>query len=391
MTLHVDYVAPPVWMRPRFRRVAAQLAVLLGLAAIIGFFVGNASENLARNSTSLGFGFIWSQASFELGEGITGFAAGDSVLAALWAGIANTLMVSLASIIAATILGIVVGILRLSANPLSRGLSSVYVEVMRNTPLILQMLFWYAATTISLPVPRKALNPVEGLYLTNRGVYFPTLEFSGAAFWWLVALAALLIVMFVARATAGSAYGNQPSWRRLLGDFRAIGVVILIMLAVVLGFGTVNTPAISGLNFRGGLQISPEFTAVFLGLTTYSAAFIAENVRSGILGVALGQKESASSVGLRGGQTMRLVVLPQALRISIPPIASQYLDIVKNSSLAVAIGYPEIMRVATVVISEFGRSIEVIAIVMAIYLAISLTISSLMNAYNKATVSRGSK
>lgn len=385
LALQNDYVVPPVWKRPPFRRAAAQGAVLVGLAVVIGFFVNNASENLARNSTSLGFGFIWSRASFELGQNITGFAAGDTVLAALWAGIVNTLTVSAASIVTATILGIAVGILRLSANPLSKGLSSIYIEVMRNTPLILQMLFWYAVITVSLPVPRHALNPIQGLYLTNRGVYFPVPEFSSGVFWVLVALAVLLLAMLVGRFRFRAA----PGLRRAFGDFRAIGMVALVMLAIAVVFGSIDAPTIAGLNFRGGSLISPEFTAVFLGLSIYSAAFIAENVRSGIMGVAVGQKEAAASLGLRNGLTMRLVVLPQALRISIPPIASQYLDIVKNSSLAVAIGYAEIVRVTTVVISEFGHSIEAIAIVMAIYLVISLSISALMNAYNRATLAGG--
>lgn len=363
--------------------------MILCLLAALAFFIGNASANLAKTSTSLGFGFIWSRASFELGEGITGFVAGDSVLAAFWAGVVNTLLVSLASIVAATVLGIAIGVLRLSANPLSRFITSGYIEFMRNIPLILQMLFWYAVITRSLPTPRKALSPVEGFYFTNRGVYFPAMHLPPVAFWALLALAALLLAAVVARATGDVTDRRQTGWRAL-GDFRAMGGIVVLMLAVLGTCGTLEVPAISGLNFRGGALITPEFAAVFLGLSIYSAAFIAENVRSGILGVCAGQKEAAASLGLRNGQTMRLVVLPQALKISVPPIASQYLDIVKNSSLAVAIAYPEIMRVATVVISEVGRSIEVIAIVMAVYLSISLAISALMNAYNKANIAKGS-
>ncbi|MBS3651573.1 ABC transporter permease subunit [Pseudaminobacter sp. 19-2017] len=385
MTTFGDYQAPPFWRRPFFRRSAAQIAVVVGLLAVLSFFIGNASANLAKTSTTLGFGFIWSRASFELGEGITGFVAGDSVLAAFWAGIVNTLLVSLASIVTATVLGIAVGILRLSSNPLSRLLSSGYIELMRNIPLILQMLFWYAVITRSLPTPRKALSPIEGLYLTNRGVYFSVIQMPPSAFWALVALSVLLLATLAARATSRERTGSLGR----LGDFRLAGAAVVAMLAVVLTTGSVDVPEIAGLNFKGGASITPEFTAVFLGLSIFSAAFIAENVRAGILGVSAGQKEAAASLGLRDGQTMRLVVLPQALKISVPPIASQYLDIVKNSSLAVAIAYPEIMRVATVVISEVGRSIEVIAIIMAVYLSISLAISALMNAYNKANLAKG--
>ena len=360
--------------------------VLLGLLLMLSFFATNASVNLTKTSTTLDFDFIWSQASFELGEGVTGFAAGDTVLAALYAGIANTIMVSLASIVVATVLGIVVGILRISTNPMARWMSSGYIEIMRNIPLILQMLFWYAVITRSLPTPRRALSPVAGVYITNRGLYFPSFQPASGAYWLLVGLAAVLLILAV--RAAGSTAGPRRGWRALLGGPRVLALTALATLAVVGFSGAIELPELSGLNFTGGSLISPEFSAVFLGLSIYSAAFIAENVRSGIMGVSFGQKEAAASLGLRPGQTMRLVILPQALKISIPPIASQYLDIVKNSSLAVAIGYPEIMRVATVVISEFGRSIEVITLVMVIYLTMSLTISGLTNAYNNANIAR---
>lgn len=365
-----------------------QAGLVIFLAAAVSFFVGNAAVNLAKNSLTTGFGFLGSAASFELGESITGFTAGDTFLEAFYAGIANTLSVSVVSIIAATIIGALVGVARLSSNPLVRSLAGGYVELVRNIPLILQMMFWYAVISRSLPSPRQALQPVEGLFLSNRGVNFPTLRMDAPYLWIAVGLTALLVLLLALRRSA-----RITKWRRrtadALRDRRLPFALSAAILALLLATSTIEAPRQAGFGFSGGASISPEFTAVFFGLTIYTAAFIAENVRSGILGVSRGQTEAAAALGLRGSLTMRLIILPQALRVVVPPLASQYLNIVKNSSLAVAVGFPDIMRVATIVISETGKAIEVIAVVMAIYLTLSLIISYLMNVYNRTIMAKG--
>jgi general L-amino acid transport system permease protein len=365
-----------------------QAGLVICLASATSFFVSNAVVNLTKNSLTTGFNFLWSSASFELGESVTGFVAGDTFLDAFYAGIANTLSVSVISIVAATIIGILIGITRLSANPLARSLSGGYVELVRNIPLILQMMFWYAVITRSFPSPRQALRPVEGLFLSNRGINFPALHMDALHLWIAVGLTALLVVLLLLRRSTPVLNSQQRLAHVLRDRWLPLGlsVVILISLAVT---ATIEIPHLGGFRFRGGASISPEFTAVFFGLTIYSAAFIAENVRSGILGVSRGQREAAAALGLRSSPTMRLIILPQALRVVVPPLASQYLNIVKNSSLAVAVGYPDIMRVATIVISETGKAIEVIAIIMAIYLIFSLIISYLMNVYNRAVMAKG--
>ncbi len=381
------YRAPPFWRRPAVRGVLIQAGLVLGLIGATWFFVSNAVVNLAKNSLTMGFDFLWSNASFELGESVTGFAAGDSFLDAFYAGIANTLAVSIISIVAATILGVVIGITRLASNPLARLLSGGYVELVRNIPLILQMMFWYALITRSFPSPRRALQPFEGLFLSNRGITFSTLRLDALHLWLVGGLAVLLLVLLLLRRPARALKAQQLA--AFLRDPRLPLAVLAAMLVLVAFTATLDVPKVAGFNFRGGASITPEFTAVFFGLTIYSAAFIAENVRSGILGVTRGQREAASALGLRPGPVMRLVILPQALRVVVPPLASQYLNIVKNSSLAVAIGYPDIMRVATIIISETGKAIEVIAIIMAIYLTFSLIISYLMNVYNRSIMAKG--
>ena len=379
--------APSFWRRPSVRGFLIQAGLVLGLVGAAWFFTSNAMANLAKNSLTTGFDFLWGNASFELGESITGFTAGDSFLDAFYAGIANTAAVSVISIVAATILGIILGITRLSSNPLARFLSGGYVELVRNIPLILQMMFWYAVITRSFPSPRRALQPVEGVFLSNRGINFPTLQLDPLHLWMVIGLTTLLGIMVLLRRPARALKSQRLA--DVMRDPKLPLGLLVVILVLVAAMATVDAPRIAGFNFRGGGSITPEFTAVFFGLTIYSAAFIAENVRSGILGVARGQREAASALGLRPGHVMRLIILPQALRVVVPPLASQYLNIVKNSSLAVAIGYPDIMRVATIIISETGKAIEVIAIIMAIYLTFSLIISYLMNIYNRAIMAKG--
>lgn len=291
--------------------------MLLGAA---GFLISNTVANLEARHIASGFGFLGREAGFEIGESFfLRYDAGQSYLRALAVGLVNTLTVSAIGIVLATLLGTGIGLARLSTNSLLRGISTAYVEFIRNVPLLVQLFFWYALITDALPGPSQALEPLPHVFLSNRGIFLPTFT---------------------------------------------------------------SLPALQGFNFAGGVGISPEFGALLLGLSVYTAAFIAEIVRAGVLSVPRGQVEAAQAVGLAHSQVLLKVVFPQALRVIVPPLASQYLNLVKNSSLAVAIGYPDLVSIANTTINQTGQAIEGVAIIMAVYLTISLSISALMNVYN---------
>ena len=296
--------------------MAAVAAVLFA----IGYLVSNTLSNLEARRIASGFGFLGREAGFEIGESFfLRYGAADSYLRALVVGLVNTLMVAAIGIVLATGLGTAIGLFRLSGNFLLRTLSTAYVEFVRNVPLLVQLFFWYALITEGLPSPRDALSPLPGVFLTNRGLFFP--DFSGV-------------------------------------------------------------PELQGFNFAGGGALSPEFAALWIGLSVYTAAFIAEIVRAGVMAVVRGQWEAARAVGLSERHVLRYVIAPQALRVIVPPLTSQYLNLTKNSSLAVAIGYPDLVSIANTTINQTGQAIEGIAIIMAVYLSISLAISALMNWYN---------
>lgn len=367
------------------RDVAFQALLALAVAGTAAYLAWNAATNLSRGGMSAGFGFLADAASFDLGDNPAGFRPGDSVLRAFAAGIGSTLLVSVVSIAAATVLGTAIGIARLSTNVLLAALARLYVECIRNVPLLLQILLWHAAVTRSMPSPSGAYHPLPGLFLSNRGVNLPGIGLAGAPGWVAVASLAWLAVWLVAGRQVLAAH---PVLRRS-GIRAALALVptVALLLSVLAG-AAVDFPEQSRFGFRGGTSVSPEYAAVFMGLTIYSAAFIAETVRSGILAVTRGQREAAFSLGLRPRHVMWLVVLPQALRVIVPPMGSQYLSLVKNSSLGVVVGYPEAIRVATIVTSETGHAIEVIGIVMAIYLTVSLTISAVTNLVNRSILAR---
>lgn len=302
------------------KEIAYQGLVLAALAALGWFLISNTAANLEARRIASGFGFLGREAGFEIGESfLLSYGAADSYARALAVGLANTLIVSVIGIVLATVLGTVVGLLHLSGNHLARVLGAAYVEFLRNVPLLVQLFFWYALITETLPAPRQALEPLPGVFLTNRGIFLP-----------------------------------------LPG----------------------SVPQLSGFNFTGGAALSPEFAALLAGLVVYTAAFIAEIVRAGVLAVPRGQYDAAAAVGLERWPRMRFVVLPQALRVIVPPLTSQYLNLVKNSSLAVAIGYPDLVSIANTTINQTGQAIEGVAIIMAVYLTISLSISLFMNWYN---------
>ena len=312
----------------RHRRALTYQGLLAAAVLLVAcYFISNAQQNLLVRHIASGFGFLSRQAGFEIGETtLLSYSATDTYLRALAVGLLNTFRAALPAIFFSTLIGVALGFARLTRNWLLAKAASAYVELARNVPLVVQLFFWYAVITEVLPPPSNAFKPMPGIFLSNRGVALPS-----------------------------------PFWRFPI---------------------TIEFPELTGFNFFGGISLSPEFAALFLGLTLYTAAFIAEIVRAGILAVNLGQAEAGHSLGLSERQVTRFVVLPQALRLIVPPITSQYLNCTKNSSLAVAIGYPDLVAIANTAINQTGQAIEGVTIIMFVYLTISLTIAGLMNWYN---------
>ena len=310
------------------RGLALQAALAAALALLAWWLYSNAAANLAARGIASGFAFLRREAGFEIGETtLLAYSAADSYLRALAVGLANTFRVAALGVVLATALGAAIGLARLAPNWLLARLAGAYVETVRNIPLLVQLFFWYALITESLPAPADALQPLPGLFLSNRGIFFP-----------------------------------------LPGD----------------------VPQLSGFNFSGGAALTPEFAALLVGLVAYTAAFIAEIVRAGILSVPRGQRDAARSLGLARRAELRHVVLPQALRLMVPPMTSQYLNLAKNSSLAVAIGYPDLVSIANTTMNQTGQAIEGVAVIMAVFLTLSLSLSALMNWYNRRVALRGS-
>jgi len=355
------------------------------VAAAAAYLVSNTVANLESRKIASGFGFLAREAGFAIGETtFIVYGAADSYLRALGVGLANTFRVALLGVALATVVGTVIGLARLSSNWLVSRLATLYVEVLRNVPLLVQLFFWYAIISENLPGPRAALDPLPGVFLSNRGIAVPTLLTEAAHAW---VLGAFVLGLGLAWRVAVWARRRQA---RTGAQFHAfwvgLGIALGLPLLVFLGAGApmrLEVPAIAGFNFVGGATLTPEFAALLAGLTIYTAAFIAEIVRAGVLAVQSGQFEAADALGLRRNLVMRLVVLPQALRVIVPPLTSQYLNLTKNSSLAVAIGYPDLVSIANTAINQTGQAIEGIAIIMAVYLTISLSISAFMNWYNK--------
>ena len=358
--------------------------MLLALAA--GFLYANVSANLARQGLTVGYGFINNTASFDIGESYIPYEPSNSYGHAIFVGLVNTLVVSVLGIVFTTIVGILAGIARLSSNWLISRLAGAYVGVIRNTPLIIQLIFWYFGIILQLPAVRAAVALPGFVYLTQRGLYLPWYEAmptfdSWKVYVWL-ALASIVIIWIIFRAIQNRSGLPIPLWWYLAYLF----VPVLILW---IGFTIqpepplkASIPELTGLNFRGGLRWTPEFAALLFGLVVYTGAFIAEIVRAGIQAVSRGQVEAARSLGLTSVQMLRLIVFPQALRVIIPPLTSQYLNLAKNSSLAIAIGYPDLFSIAGTVINQTGATIEVIVIMMLSYLSMSLFTSLLMNIYN---------
>jgi len=325
------------WSDPRTRAIVWQTVVVAVVVAVVAAIAAQTAINLRMRGIATGFDFLDRAAGFEIAPGLVEFSSRDTYARALLVGLLNTLRISLLGILLATTLGVVIGVARLSTIWIVAAIARGYLEVMRNTPLLLQLLFWYSLSQ-ALPGPRDALNPLPGVYLCFRGLFLPDL-IAHAGFPWFA----------------------------------------------------VERPVLVGFGFQGGASVSPEFAALLVGLTTYTAGFIGEIVRGGVMAVDKGQSEAAAALGLPRLTILRLVVLPQALRVIIPPTTSQFLNLAKNSSLAVAIGYPDLISITNTTLNQTGQAIEAIALSMAVYLVVSVSLSLAMNGYNAAILRRGGR
>jgi len=368
----------------KVRDVLWQAAGAIVLIALVWFFVRNASENMVKAGIASGFRFLWRDSGIEVPFNLTGYRPSDTILALLWTGIVNTLLVSAVSIAVATVIGFTVGLLRLSRNWLLSTLAAAYVEFVRNIPLLFFVLFWYFGVLAALPTPRDSLSVLDVAFLNRRGLSIPTPDEVTGFRLALLATALLIAAQWGlarwARARQARTGRDFPTWTV---GFLTCGL-LPVLAFVVAGANTPwDVPVLRGFNYRGGFVLVPEFVALFAALSTYTAGFIAEVVRGGILSVRQGQIDAARALGLTPGRIVRLVVIPQAMPVIIPPITSQYLNLIKNSSFGAAIAYPEIVAVfmGSALVST-GQSIEIIAITLAIYLTLSLAVSVFMNWYN---------
>ncbi len=370
---------------PKVRSIAYQVA----LCAIVGFLVfaatRNAIINLERAHIASGFGFWQHTAGFDISQTLIAFNSATSTYGrAFYVGLFNTLLVAGLGIVFATILGFIIGIARLSKNWLVAKAAAGYVETIRNLPLLLQLLFWYNAVLKALPAIRESFVVPGGIFLNNRGLFIPQPLFQSGFGWVLIALSFGIVgaIVYSVWARRRQEQTGEQAPVFLVGLALVIGVPLVVM--ALAGFPLAfEYPQAGRFNIQGGIEVLPEFAALLFGLTIYTAAFIAEVVRAGITAVSRGQTEAAYSLGLKPGLTLRLIVVPQAMRVIIPPLTSQYLNLTKNSSLAVAIGYPDLVQVFTgTVLNQTGQAVEVVAITMAVYLTISLVTSLGMNIYN---------
>ena len=371
------------WTDPVFRSVVWQILIVGIVVAVAWYLIHNTNTNLAARHIATGFGFMGRVAGIPIGESMIPYdPAIDTYGTALVIGVLNTLKVAVIGVILATILGTAIGIGRLSKNWLVAKLTAFYVETLRDLPLLLQLLFWYTILQ-GLPGPKQAWHISDAVFLSNRGLKLPLIEWQSAHTWALVVFIAGFIGTILCNRRARKqqeATGIRPRlWPVALGLL--IGLPIIVWAALGAPF-QVELPALKGFNFQGGMTLSPEYFALLIGLVTYTASYIAEIVRSGIQAIPLGQWEAAGALGLRPGHVLRQIVLPQAMRVIIPPMTSQYLNLTKNSSLAVAIGFQDIVSIANTTLNQTGQAIEGIAVIMGVYLTISLSISLFMNWYN---------
>ncbi len=374
----------PFWLDPKKRAIFFQFITLCMVGLLAYYLISNTLYNLKKQNIATGLGFLHKASSFEIGESLIRYSAANTYGRALIVGALNTLYVSFIGIIITIILGTFIGVARLSTNWLLSKLAAIFIEVFQDIPVLLQLFFWYALFYETLPTPRHALHPLPGLLLCNRGVTFTVPKADPAHGYMAIAFLAGCVIVYLIRRWAKR---RQEQTGQLFPIFRVSAVILLgLPLATwwLAGAPTaLNAPKLVGFNFTGGMTFSPEFIALLLGLVLYTAAFVAEVVRAGIQSVSKGQTEAAMALGLRPGMVLNLVILPQALRVIIPPLTSQMLNLTKNSTLAVAIGYPDFVSVANTTINQTGQAIEGVALIMALYLIFSLLTSVIMNWYNK--------
>ncbi len=372
------------WNDPAVRSIFFQAILLVSVVTFGIYIFGNTAANLEKQGIATGFGFLETTAGFGIITHLIEYSEASSYGRAFAVGLINTLLMAFTGIVAATIIGVVIGIARLSKNWLISRLAMVYVETFRNIPLLLQIFFWYAAILRPLPGPRNSINPVDGFFLNNRGLYLPSsIPEDGFT---LVIWALVIAIVGVVIMTRWAHKRQDATGQQFHSFYASLGLIIGLpfIAMVVTGFPlSWELPVLKGFNFVGGTVITPEFIALWVSLSIYTASFIAEIVRAGIQAVSHGQSEAAHALGVKSAPTLRLVILPQALRVIIPPLASQYLNLTKNSSLATAIAYPDLVSVFTgTVLNQTGQAVEIISITMAVYLSISLGISMFMNWYN---------
>lgn len=368
---------------PRIRGIFYQVLVFVALVVFVAWIVDNTIYNLRRSNISSGFAFLNGRAGFDISQSLVDYSSDSRYSRALLVGFLNTLLVAAAGIVTASIIGFLIGVGRLSRNWLIRKICMVYVEVFRNIPPLLVIFFWYFAVLAVLPLPRDSIELPFNSYLNSRGFFLPSAMWGEGA--WLIAVAfvvAIAMSWFVARRARIRQEATGQQFPVFWTSFGLIVGLPLLAFAVS-GFPIAfEYPVLGTFNLSGGFQIKPEFLALYLALSFYTASFIAEIVRAGILGVSRGQSEASFALGLRSGQTLRLVIIPQAMRIVIPPLTSQYLNLTKNSSLAIAIGFPDLVAIGGTILNQSGQAIEIVAIWMVVYLGLSLLTSVFMNWFN---------
>ncbi|MFI4982618.1 MAG: amino acid ABC transporter permease [Nevskiales bacterium] len=361
--------------RPSLRARRLQWLLLAIVVAVAWYLGSMAAANMSRRHAGFGFGFLAEDTNFDIPFRLISWSVGDTYARALLVCVLNTLLVSAMSIVASTLLGLLVGIMRLSTNWLVRNIALGFIELVRNTPQLVQIIFWYVAVLQTLPGPRQSILLPAGVLLNVRGVYLPSfLANDFATTLWPLALVVSLAVPFVWRLP----------FRGLPLGSKSLLLLPLAVLMLVVGIDHTDWPVLRGFNIAGGVQVVPELVALWAGLSIYAAAFIAEIVRAAILSVHKGQREAALSLGLRPRQVLSKIILPQALRVMVPPTTSQYLNIIKSSSLGAAVAYPELFQIfAGTVLQQTSRETETMAILMAVFLSINLTVSAFMNWYNR--------
>ena len=368
---------------PKARGLVFQAIMLVALVAFVWWIIGNTAENLKRSNIASGFDFLNGRAGFDLAQTPVAFTSDSTYFDALVVGLLNTVIVSVLGIITAVALGFMIGVGRLSRNWLVRKLSTVYVEIFRNIPPLLVIFFWYFGVLSVLPDPKKSIALPFGSFLNNRGFVLPRAIWGEGA--WLIGAGLLTGIVFTLLMRKWANDRQMATGQRFPVLWTSLAMIFgFPLLAYILtGFPLeFEFPKASTFNLSGGFQIRPEFLSLYLALSIYTASFIAEIVRAGIQGVSKGQSEAAHALGLREGATLRLVVIPQAMRTIIPPLTSQFLNLTKNSSLAIAIGYPDLVAVGGTILNQSGQAIEIVAIWMVVYLGLSIATSLFMNWFN---------